>query len=208
MSTPRYIADLHMEHKSIHKYRPVFESSLHNDLYCMAILEETCTKRDTLWCLGDCLFGKKYIPFFKSLPGNKFLVLGNHDTREGPGARELLNGFDEVYALVKHKNVWLSHAPLHPDELRGKYNVHGHVHDASIPDPRYLNVSMDSTFSKYFPRSLHEVRVALEEQNKNGTYHAGIDAATALDVLKECPVRARIYDATLKASRTTTVYVP
>lgn len=208
MSTPRYIADLHMEHKSISKYRKVFESTLHNDLYCMGILEETCTKRDALWCLGDCLFGTTYIPFFRSLPGTKVLVLGNHDTREGPGARELLKGFDDVFALVKHKNMWLSHAPLHPEELRGKYNVHGHVHDASIPDPRYLNVSMDSTFSQYFPRTLNEVRVALEKQNSTGTFHAGIKDEDALALLKECPIRARVYESALKKSKSTTVYLP
>lgn len=208
MSTPRYIADLHMEHRSISKYRTVFESTLHNDLYCIGIMEETCTKRDTLWCLGDILFGKKYLGFFKSLPGHKMLVLGNHDTNEGPGARELLNAFDDVYALVKHKEFWLSHAPLHSTELREKMNIHGHVHDASIPDPKYLNVSMDSTFSKYYPRTLHEAREAVKLQTSTGTYHEGIKPESALAVLKECPVRARIYEKALKDSRSTTVYMP
>ena len=31
-------------------------------------------------------------------------------------------------------------APIHESELRGKINVHAHIHDAVIEDNRYVNV--------------------------------------------------------------------
>ena len=40
----------------------------------------------------------------------------------------------------KYKKQWLSHCPMHPDELRGNNNIHGHIHSHTIDDPRYFNV--------------------------------------------------------------------
>lgn len=59
--------------------------------------------------------------------------------------------FNKVCGFEKYKKSWLSHAPIHPAELRGKINIHGHVHDATItdenglPDLRYFNVSLENT---------------------------------------------------------------
>ena len=53
--------------------------------------------------------------------------------------------------LEKYKGAWLSHAPIHPAELRGKINIHGHVHYANVLDEtgkldnRYFNVSLENT---------------------------------------------------------------
>lgn len=49
-----------------------------------------------------------------------------------PGKRNVL--CNKVYSLVKYKGFWLSHAPIHPEELRGCKNIHGHCHDAVISD--------------------------------------------------------------------------
>lgn len=45
--------------------------------------------------------------------------------------------------MVKYKNLWLTHAPIHPDELRGKKNVHGHCHGHILNDKRYINVCVE-----------------------------------------------------------------
>jgi calcineurin-like phosphoesterase family protein len=37
---------------------------------------------------------------------------------------------------------------MHPQELRGKINVHGHMHRDAIQDPRYVNVNVDFTGMK------------------------------------------------------------
>lgn len=204
MSTPRFIADTHMGHRNIYKYRPVFESTLHNDLYFMEILSSICTKRDTMYFLGDILFDEKYLPFIRELPGQKILVLGNHCTEYIPVSK-LCTAFDEVHALVKYKEFWLSHAPLHPDELRSKKNIHGHVHTESVNDLNYMNVSVDSSFMNYYPRTLLEVRQAFEKVNSEQKIFTGIDDADALAVMESNPVTKAAYYKALEESRKTTV---
>lgn len=200
MSTPRFIADTHLGHKNISKYRKVFESTLHNDLFFMEVLESTCTKRDIMYFLGDSIFDKKYIPFIKSLPGVKILIMGNHDS-EYVDIKELVNGFDEIHSLVKYKEFWLSHAPIHYDELRGKKNIHGHVHTNSVQSTDYLNVSVDSSFMKYYPRTLNEVRNAFKDMESTGNVYQGIDDADAYDIITNNVETRDIYFKTLKESR-------
>lgn len=54
---------------------------------------------------------------------------------------------NDIQALGKQtgggKKFWLSHCPLHPEELRGRLNIHGHVHTNSVRDQRYINVSFE-----------------------------------------------------------------
>ncbi|AQW88789.1 putative serine/threonine protein phosphatase [Erwinia phage pEa_SNUABM_50] len=204
MSTPRFIADTHMGHKNIWKYRPVFESTLHNDLYFQYILSEVCTKRDTMFFLGDILFDEKYLPFIKELPGTKILVLGNHCT-EMISASKLCEAFDEVHAMIRYKEFWLTHAPLHVDELRMKKNIHGHVHTESVNDLNYLNVSVDSSFMNFFPRTLFEVRQAFETVNKEQKIFAGVDNADALSVIESNSIAKDAYYKALAESRKITV---
>ena len=61
--------------------------------------------------------------------GKKVLICGNHDTDHIP-MKILCEYFDEVYSLYKWHEFWLSHCPIHPDELRGKLNIHGHCVDS------------------------------------------------------------------------------
>lgn len=68
-----------------------------------------------------------------------------------------------LHSLVRYKGVWLSHAPLHPDELRGKYCCHGHTHNHCIDDPRYYNVCVDQTDMK--PVLFQDVLAELKERN-------------------------------------------
>ena len=200
MSTPRFIADLHMGHKNIWKYRPVFESTLHNDLYFQYVLEAVCTKRDTMFFLGDIVFNEIYLDFIKSLPGTKILILGNHCT-EFVSTKLLCDAFDEVHGLLKYKEYWLSHAPLHPDELRGKRNVHGHVHTESVNDAQYLNVSVDSSFMNFFPRTLHEIRQGFETVNNEQKIFAGVPNEDALSVIESNPIAKTAYYKALEESR-------
>lgn len=85
------------------------------------------------------------------LAGTKYLVRGNHDTKFT--TEEWLKHFKRVESLVSYKGYWLSHAPIHPYELRGKGNIHGHVHQNSILDydsgapewdRRYINVCVEA----------------------------------------------------------------
>lgn len=71
------------------------------------------------------------------------LILGNHDTDRKLSINDLVYVYDEIHSLYKHKEFWLSHAPIHSDELRGKINIHGHTHEHCIDDDRYINVCVE-----------------------------------------------------------------
>jgi calcineurin-like phosphoesterase family protein len=75
------------------------------------------------------------------LKGNKTVVLGNHD--EPQHVKELLKYVNKVAGMIDYKNmVILTHCPIHPSQLefRYSYNIHGHVHENSLDDTRYINV--------------------------------------------------------------------
>jgi calcineurin-like phosphoesterase family protein len=99
---------------------------------------------------------------FSELPGKKILIRGNHDTLP---TLAYLHYFDEVYGLLKYKEFWLSHAPIHPDELRNKINLHGHVHYATIPDKRYFNCCPENLYPSFgsYLISLEDIRSHLQQ---------------------------------------------
>lgn len=156
MSLVYAIGDMHFGHKGIsRKFRQEFGSDdQHNEVICQNIMN-IITKRDTLWMLGDCFFTLEGLHYLRRIqiecePTRVHWVLGNHDTqrkRFDEVVRQALREglVDSLHGIVKYKGAWLSHAPIHPQELYGKVNIHGHVHRQTIPDDRYVNVSCENT---------------------------------------------------------------
>ena len=154
-----FAADLHLGHKNIHKYRPEYGTPELHDQAVLDMLNDSVTKRGVYYLLGDVAFTANAISELAKINAynNIRIVLGNHDTERGVKVGDWVNhGFKDIYALKKYKEFWLSHAPLHPDELRGKINIHGHTHDKSMQDDRYVCVSLEQTNYKLI--SLHEIR--------------------------------------------------
>lgn len=165
------ISDLHFGHKRIAEFRQIFDSMEHHEQYICDTWQST-VQRDTdkVWILGDAAFNRDGLAKLGTLRGRKFLVRGNHDLCL---IREYLDVFEEVYGIFKYRHkkyeaAWLSHAPIHPDELRGHINLHGHVHDATIcvpgtfgPDPNYINCCPENL--GYAPV---ELKTLLEEKSK------------------------------------------
>jgi calcineurin-like phosphoesterase family protein len=87
--------------------------------------DKTITKRDIVYVMGDAAFTQGGLDDIGRLAGRKILVRGNHDLLP---TESYLEVFEEVYGLLAYKGLWLSHAPIHPDELYGRTNVHGHCH--------------------------------------------------------------------------------
>ena len=127
MSNVWFCSDLHFGHKGIEKFRGQTEQQ--NRQRIKDDWNSVVTKRDVVYVLGDAAFTTETVSDFGQLAGQKFLIRGNHDKLN---TAVYLKYFDEVYGLLKYKEFWLSHAPIHPDELRGKRNLHGHVHFHSI----------------------------------------------------------------------------
>lgn len=158
MSNILFVGDLHFGHKNIQKFRHEILSEEDNRQRIVADWKERVTKRDIVYVLGDAAFTMDVMEEFDSLPGLKYLVRGNHDLLN---TSVYLKYFKEVYGILKYKDYWLSHAPIHPDELRGRKNIHGHVHYCSIPDERYINASVENIW-----KMGHKSLISLDEIRK------------------------------------------
>ena len=148
-------------HKNIARYRPIFNTNEEHDAFVIEQYLNIIKKRDTVYFLGDIVFDDIAVQKVAELPGYKILVLGNHDLeRGGHDMKMLWDAFDRVVSLTTKKGCWLSHAPIHPDELRGKFNIHGHTHNHVIDDYRYANVCLENT--NYRPVDLIDVKATME----------------------------------------------
>ncbi len=154
MANVLFCSDLHLGHINIQKFRTHVTSEEHNRQLIVEDWKASVTKRDVVFVLGDACFSNESVDVISALPGKKYLIRGNHDKLS---TNRYLEAFDEVYGILAYKEFWLSHAPIHPDELRGRVNLHGHVHYASIrkhfnpvydvkqeEDKRYFNCCVEN----------------------------------------------------------------
>lgn len=156
-------ADLHLGHRNIAKYRTMFESAKHHDEYVLDMVSSYINKRSVIYLLGDICFTVEAIHKLAKLNTYKNIriILGNHDTERTTINDWVSAGFDKIHGMLKYKEFWLSHAPLHDTELRGKVNIHGHNHDKIVPDVRYRCVSLEQTDYKLI--SIDKIRNELAE---------------------------------------------
>lgn len=99
------------------------------------------SKRDNVFLLGDITMEKKNYEILSRLKGQIDVVLGNHDQKQH--VREMLKYINSVSGIIDYKKtVIFTHCPIHVSQLefRYKYNIHGHVHENTIDDARYINV--------------------------------------------------------------------
>lgn len=151
MSKVYVIGDLHLGHDKILGFSPMRGGTTteEHDAWIISQWNSVITKRDTVWVLGDVAFSAEALLKVGQLRGNKILVRGNHDRQD---TKDYMKYFSQIYGLIKKNGFWLSHSPIHPQELRGKRNIHGHCHQNSILvnkliddtlDDRYINVSVE-----------------------------------------------------------------
>ena len=162
MSKNYLIADTHFGHNGIsEKFRTEFrDDESHNSTIHQNIMS-VAGKRNHLWLLGDICFKEEY---FRNLweyslyYDSVHVCLGNHDHKRLP--EFCVQHGIHVHGIVKEWGHWLSHAPIHPQELyRGK-SIHGHVHSNTVEDDRYFNVSCENI--GYRPISLQEIKEQME----------------------------------------------
>lgn len=108
--------------------------------------KEHVRKKDHVYVLGDVAMNRESLQLLSRWPGIKTLILGNHDEFK---ISEYMCVFAKVHGFMRYKEFWLSHPPIHANELRGKRNIHGHVHYASVDDTRYVNVCVENNLRRY-----------------------------------------------------------
>jgi calcineurin-like phosphoesterase family protein len=106
--------------------------------------------------LGDVARDPTSLMKLTEIRGVKDMVMGNHDLIQ---MSQYLKVFNRVWGLVKYKQFWLSHCPIHPQEMsRMRANIHGHIHNGGATgniDGPYFNVNVD--FNNYEPVSFMEI---------------------------------------------------
>lgn len=162
MSRKWIISDLHFGHKNILKFSGPLRggtTSEEHDEWLIAQINSTVKKGDLLYICGDVAFDEESLAKLKKVKGQKILVRGNHDILT---PNKYLEYFSQIHGLISFKGTfWISHAPIHPQELRDRYNIHGHVHQNSIldeqgqVDPRYINVCVEMSYG--IPQSLDDL---------------------------------------------------
>lgn len=136
---------------------------------------------DTVYHCGDVVIARKNLQLIKRLNGRKILIRGNHDIFRDDDYREV--GFEQIHGVrVFVDKFILSHIPLHPDCVSGRFrvNVHGHLHanqvmetfrvtgDDMYPyedqriDPRYLCVCVEQT--NFTPLHFDEVEALIQKR--------------------------------------------
>lgn len=159
MSAIYLISDTHLAHKNIVKYRGLNITNEQHDQMIIDNIANTVTKRDTLIGCGDIAFSAEALQRYADIKClKKILVLGNHDTERGLTIKDLALVFDEIHSMYKTKRATITHFPVHPNQLRGRINIHGHSHDWCVVDndgridERYINVSCE--YTNYAPITL------------------------------------------------------
>jgi len=157
MSVVRFIADLHIDHKTIHeKAGPLRGNCSSVEEHNEWIIEQwnsVVSKNDLTWVLGDASFTKEGLLLFKRMKGCKHLIFGNHDTHS---IARYLEVFNKVHGFIKYKGFWLSHPPIDSKSLRGLKNIHGHTHSDKILNENHICVSVEALNGK--PISFEEIK--------------------------------------------------
>lgn len=155
MSNIFFTSDFHLGHKVIApKYRTAFSSTEEHDAKLFELMS-TLVRRDILYILGDFIFDSPkydwYLEQIAKFPFRIRLVMGNHDSvRMYEPSRPTNIELQKPFFTYKH--MWLSHCPIHPMEMRGRLlNLHGHLHNAVVDDPRYFNVCLDQHNFSFVP---------------------------------------------------------
>lgn len=162
-----FVGDLHLGHRSIARYgagvpgarpRGVATNVVEHDAWVFRqMMSVNPSKRTLWWILGDVAMDPNSMELLNEVPGHKRLILGNHDLFP---TEEYLKCFEWLGGGIKKYGMWVTHMPLHPLELYGKPNIHGHTHyDTINGDDRYLNAAIE-WLPDQRPISLDEVRAS------------------------------------------------
>lgn len=166
-----FISDTHFHHANILRFTGMSGQPLRNfssveemNEHMVDRWNEVVKPGDKVYHLGDVSFryGEELASIMGRLRGQKRLILGNHDQLKGTN---LASFFQKVvmWRVFRAEGFVCSHVPLH----RGSFphqtalNVHGHIHERVVPDPQYMNVSVEVT--DYRPVHMDEIMLRIKQ---------------------------------------------
>jgi calcineurin-like phosphoesterase family protein len=124
-------SDWHLGHKNIIKYcdRP-FQNITEMNTTILDNYFEIITDEDIVFFVGDLFFGSKGVckNIFRNLPGQKHLIIGNHDKWSKSFYRNEC-GFITAKFRVMTDEYEIVHSPVNFNSvLSNRILIHGHVH--------------------------------------------------------------------------------
>lgn len=165
-----FTSDHHFYHGNILKFtddagkriRPEFSSVEEMNSVMADNWNKVVKPGDHVWHLGDFAMGFKQgcEQLIKRLHGRKRITVGNHDE-----IKEIAPYFEKVvlWRIFKEFDFTCTHIPLRPGQMRKtRFNVHGHIHQNVLEDPRYINVCVEHT--SYTPLHLDEIRAMIKKR--------------------------------------------
>tara|TARA_R110000851_G_scaffold41665_1_gene104373 strand:- start:2460 stop:2984 length:525 start_codon:yes stop_codon:yes gene_type:complete len=172
MAVVRFISDYHFGHEWIAKNRG-FQDAFYMNEHIVKEHNKIVHKKDLTYILGDITMEtEKWYFYLDQMNGRKKVILGNHD--DPIHVVELLKYVESVGSMIKYKGCFITHCPIHPQELeyRVSKNIHGHLHEYNVvkeiipdrrdtnkgtKDDRYINVSCEQV--NYKPKTLLELGI-------------------------------------------------
>lgn len=161
------IADTHFGHKNILGFQN-YDGTRVRPWDDVKEMDEAMVERwnsvvrlyDKVYHLGDVAIAKSSLDIMRRLNGRKVLIRGNHDIfKLGDYAKH----FYDIRGSHKLDNFIMSHMPIHPESVARwcKGNIHGHLHNNVLGDPRYLNVSVERI--NYTPIAFEDIETLRKE---------------------------------------------
>lgn len=156
-----FTSDNHFSHRNIHKFCPGTRPDADIEIMDRKMIAQwqlQVAPEDDVFLLGDVFFcdANRARNILNQLPGNKHLILGNHDRviRESETIQKQFVSVAEYKELKVPHGMWvLFHYPIMEWNRmhHGAYHLHGHIHDRINPMTeegsecgRVANVCIDS----------------------------------------------------------------
>ena len=139
-----FTSDFHFNHYRLLDFEcgHLFKDSKERTQKIFKLWRQQIHKDDVVYVLGD--FGSlspEEAEQFRNLPGEKHLILGNHD-KFPPESYKERYGFVEVskVPIFLSPRLVLSHIPIPVED--GTLNIHGHLHNCKLSLNNYINAGI------------------------------------------------------------------
>jgi calcineurin-like phosphoesterase family protein len=166
MSEIWFTSDHHFGHTNVLGFEPIarpFKTVEEMNVTMIDRWNSVVKQADTIYHLGDVVFGRKNLQLLRMLNGKKRLIMGNHDNY---GLYEYAKYFERIYGAKYWERCVLTHIPVHPSNLasRAMLNVHGHLHSSNVKITNF-NPYVDVKHSSLLGNDLNYFNVSVEQNN-------------------------------------------
>ncbi|MEG1503859.1 MAG: metallophosphoesterase family protein [Enterococcus sp.] len=172
-----FISDTHFFHENLlgeNEFAPrLFDTVEEMNQQMITAWNDVVSDKDTVYHLGDIAMHPKYdrgsaevLAQLLQLNGKIIFIKGNHDSRAffkylAAHDPKLVNGeskfeFNDVGVIVKfnHHQYYLTHYPMLLGKTINIRNLHGHIHNYSMPIAEDINVGVDAPERKFLKTPL------------------------------------------------------